>query len=227
MCYKADFPSSENIREKAETNITIEEDFKEQKEVSGFSMPDIPISIHTKPNSIIKGKWKLIPNWVNNYNEAKQYANTLNARAEDIFDKTSYKGLIQSNRCLVWINGFYENQHPDNYTTNEYFINHISGLPFTLGGIYNQWIDKETGELYNTCSIVTTPANTLMSEIHNTQQRMPLIIESSVRQDWLGNLTREEITYLMQPLKDGRLTARITSSKTKKRKNNPLQGELF
>ena len=53
--------------------------------------------------------------------------------------------------------------------------------------MYDQWIDKQTGEIVNSCSIVTTEAKGIMREIHNSKMRMPLVIENNQMDDWLEN----------------------------------------
>ena len=53
--------------------------------------------------------------------------------------------------------------------------------------MYDQWIDKQTGEIINSYSIVTTEAKGIMREIHNSKMRMPLVIENNQMDDWLEN----------------------------------------
>ena len=53
--------------------------------------------------------------------------------------------------------------------------------------MYDQWIDKQTGEIINSCSIITTEAKGIMREIHNSKMRMPLVIENNQMDDWLEN----------------------------------------
>ena len=68
---------------------------------------------------------------------------------------------------------------------------HLIELPnselFSFAGLYDQWVDKQTGEIINSCSIVTTEAKGIMREIHNSKMRMPLIIENNKMEDWLEN----------------------------------------
>ena len=56
-----------------------------------------------------------------------------------------------------------------------------------FAGLYDQWVDKQTGEIINSCSIVTTEAKGIMREIHNSKMRMPMIIENNQMEDWLEN----------------------------------------
>lgn len=63
----------------------------------------------------------------------------------------------------------------------------IGNKPFALGGIYSLWTDPETNNQLKTVSIVTTQANELMSEIHNTKNRMPLILTKDFERKWLDH----------------------------------------
>ena len=56
---------------------------------------------------------------------------------------------------------------------------------FAIGAIFNDWVNKQTGEQTHTFSIVMTPANELMRKIHNTKLRMPLILKRGTERDWL------------------------------------------
>ncbi len=57
---------------------------------------------------------------------------------------------------------------------------------FAFAGIWSEWVDKETGEMIATYSILTTQANELMSEIHNNKKRMPVILTPQNERDWLN-----------------------------------------
>jgi putative SOS response-associated peptidase YedK len=68
----------------------------------------------------------------------------------------------------------------------------------------NDWVNRQTGEQTHTFSIITTPANALMSKIHNDKQRMPFILPKGTERDWLNtNLKENEITDLIKPLPEG------------------------
>jgi putative SOS response-associated peptidase YedK len=80
--------------------------------------------------------------------------------------------------------------------------------PFALGGIWSIWTNKETAEVHTTCSIITTPANELMSRIHNTKKRMPLILNRDTWDTWLSDhAPKEKLEPCMQILPDGHLHA--------------------
>jgi len=177
----------------------------------GFTRPWLPFTASETPSTVSSARWKLIPGMVQNEAAADAYANTLNARAEDVFVRASYRPYVRQYRGLLWVKGFYEPHRTGARTVVPHFIQAISGEPFTLGCIYNNWTDKDTGITSRTFTIITTPPNKLLAEIHNEGQRMPLIIPPLQRRDWLQPLTDQQISDIMQPLPDGFLKAHPVS----------------
>ena len=72
---------------------------------------------------------------------------------------------------------------------------------FAFAGIYSKWVDKSSGELIKTYSIITTEAKGLMLDIHNSKKRMPIILNSSNEKDWLENRNIFEFKDLLADLK--------------------------
>ena len=124
---------------------------------------------------------------------------TLNAKAETIFEKPAFRSSIKENRCLVLVDGFYEWKHVGKYKY-PHFIRLKNKEPFALGGIYNDWVSNETGEIIKTFSIITTEANSLMAEIHNSKKRMPLILSRGEEKKWIEpDLSETNIKSLLKP----------------------------
>ena len=169
-------------------------------QISGFAHPLLPVIRSNDPAAIVCNRWGLIPPWISSEEKAADIAKvTLNARVETVFEKPSFKDAIAKNRCLVLVDGFYEWQTVGKKKT-PFFIRLQETGPFALGGIYSDWLNKETGEIVQSFSILTTPANALMAEIHNTKQRMPLILDRAHEQKWLDpDLGVEGIQELMVP----------------------------
>ena len=205
MCYKVHVPLKEKLQEYLAPYFIEVNGYEHYFHADGFNMPFLPITTSDAPKLVQTGIWKLIPHWVKTWDEAKKYGNTLNATSEDIFEKASYKSYITRNRCLVWIEGFFEPHHPEPDKTIPYYIHSKDGNPISLGGVYSNWVNQETGEVIKTFSIITTPANELLGQIHNAKKRMPLVIAPEDRDKWLGNLNKEEIVELMRALPDGTL----------------------
>jgi putative SOS response-associated peptidase YedK len=162
--------------------------------INGFSFPLNPVITIEKPNTIQLFNWGLIPNWAKDKEIRK---NTLNARIETINEKVSFKNSVE-NRCLILADGFYEWQWLDDLGKKKQ--KHLIHLPndqaFAFAGIYSKWIDKQTGELLYTYSIVTTEAKGLMLNIHNSKKRMPIILNPENEQDWLN---KREMSDFLEP----------------------------
>lgn len=97
------------------------------------------------------------------------------------------------------VNGFYEWKWLDQKGKEKqrhYIQLDSEDDAFALGGIYNHWVDRTTGEEIISFSIVTTDANELMVEIHNTKQRMPLVLSKQAREAWLSEVNYKVFTTL-------------------------------
>lgn len=180
--------------------------YKHYYHVSGFNFPYLPVITNNKPKQVDILQWGLIPFWIKNAENAKDIrSKTLNAKAETVFELPSFKSSIKNKRCLILVNGFFEWQHIGKNTL-PYFIYMPNKTTFTFGGIWSNWIDKYTGEVRETFSIITTQANELLSKIHNIKKRMPVIINRENWDVWLNADTEEkEIVELMKPFPDGLL----------------------
>ena len=124
--------------------------------VSGFSHPRLPV---IKKHSIDISEWGVIPSFVPDEEKANELANmTLNARSDTIHEKPSFRNSIKSNRCVLPLDGFYEWQQAGKIKL-PYYIYPTDETVFYLGCIYNTWVNKNTGEIRDTFSIITTEAN--------------------------------------------------------------------
>ena len=150
---------------------------------NGFSHPNINVVTDENPKDLQHFMWGLIPSWAKD-DDIKKY--TLNARYETIKTKPSFKN---AKRCLIFADGFYEWKWLDKQgkKKQKYLIELPNSELFSFAGLYDQWVDKRTGEIINSCSIVTTEAKGIMREIHNSKMRMPLVIEYNQMDDWLEN----------------------------------------
>lgn len=167
--------------------------------VSGFSRPFLGVTLNNDADSIVDARWKLIPSWIKSEADANKYANTLNARDNSIFELASFKNLIEKNRGLLYVDGFWEPHASDGKKNDEsHFVYQPDKSLFTLGIVYNLWQNEE-GELYPTFSIITTTPNEKMSEIHNVGLRMPLIIPEADRDAWLFAQGKDEIKSMFKP----------------------------
>lgn len=199
MCYHTATPDKYQLEiQYPDKSIYYDQDI--YYHVSGFQRPYLPVTLNKDADSIVSARWKLLPFWVKTEADAGKYANTLNAESESIFDKASYKSYIGKNRGLLYVNGFYEpHKVKGQKETENYYIYTPNKEIFTLGIVYSDFTDQDTGETYPTFSIITTPANPLLEEIHNEKKRMPLIIGKQDRDTWLFAKEKDEIQSLMKP----------------------------
>ena len=151
---------------------------------NAFAFPMTPVITNNQPDAIQGFSWGLIPPWAKDTNIRKS---TLNARLETIDQKPSFKPSL-SKRCLVLADGFFEWKwlDPKGKAKQKYLLTLPGEEAFAFAGLWNSWSNKSTGEVLNTYTIITTAANDLMSEIHNTKKRMPVILNPETEKDWLN-----------------------------------------
>jgi len=191
----------------------------ERFHLNGFAHPKIGVIANDEPNELQEMEWGLVPFWVKSADQAADIANkTLNAKAETIFELPSFRAAILKRRCIIPITGFSEWR---NYKskTYPYFIHPDELGIFQVAGIWEEWTDKETGEIKRTCSIITTEANLLMAQIHNAKKRMPLTLDVDNAKKWIqSDLKKEEIQELMNPISMEKMAAhtisRLVTSRT-------------
>jgi putative SOS response-associated peptidase YedK len=156
---------------------------------SGFSHPELLIYTNESPEFPTVATWGLVPFWVEDEAQLKKFwNNTLNARGETIFEKPAFRESAKHNRCIVYIDGFYEHHHY-NKKTYPFFIQRQDGEPIALAGLWSEWVNPDHGGRMNTFSIVTTKGNAMMAKIHNNPKikgpRMPLMLTEAAEDEWL------------------------------------------
>lgn len=128
-------------------------------------------------------RWGLIPPW------AKDRAignRMINARAETVAEKPSYRDAFKHRRCVVLADGFYEWRREGDVKT-PYFISLASGEPFALAGLWEDWQDKNSGESLQTTTLITIAANNFMQPLHH---RMPVILQPETADEWLAGANK-------------------------------------
>lgn len=172
---------------------------------------------------MVKMEWGFIPRYIKTREEVikmrKGYIDadgeshrpilTLNAMAEELLlPRKIYRQAALERRCLVLSTGFFEWRHifPISKRTGQplktaikypYFISLKDKGYFYMAGIWQPWTDTNTGEHVDTFAIVTTEANELMEQVHNTKKRMPTILNVDLGYEWMfGKLEEERITEI-------------------------------
>lgn len=193
MCYFINTSLSEEEIENS-YNVRFDgEHYQPTEFLNGFSHSLVPVILDEDINIATTAYWGLIPFWAKNKDIRKQ---TLNAKIETIKEKPSYRNNYNK-RCLVLVKGFYEWKWLDDKgkEKNKHFLTVKDQEIFSLGGIYSHWTDTESGKDITTFSIVTTEANELMAEIHNTKHRMPVVLNKSIEMEWLKDRAIEDFAF--------------------------------
>jgi putative SOS response-associated peptidase YedK len=175
---------------------------------SAFTVPLLPVICDENEHEIRFLQWGLIPSWVKDEEAAgKIRYKTFNARAETVFEKPSFRKVIRTRRCLVLVDGFYE-WHTQGNKKYPFYIRLASGEAFALAGIWDSWLNKSTGEILTTFSIITTEANPLLERIHNTRKRMPVILPRDDERAWLvPGLGDRELAAMLRPYDEREMDA--------------------
>ena len=140
-------------------------------------------------------RWGLIPSWAKD----PAFGNKLiNARAETVHEKPSFKPSMKNRRCLVPADGFYEWQVSGKEKSPQYIRMHTGGL-FAFAGLWSEWDSDK--EILQTFTIITTNANRELESIHH---RMPVILMPQDYENWLAPSSKG-FHNLMKPLGDGLL----------------------
>jgi putative SOS response-associated peptidase YedK len=177
-----------------------------------FSLPEIPAVCSGMPDRIRLLKWGLIPSWTRSLDDANTIRyKTFNARSESIATKPSFSSSFRSKRCIIPIKGFFEWQHAGKEKI-PWYIYHSENDILSVAGLYEEWTENSTGEIFNTFSIITTDANDLMAEIHNSGKRMPAILDRNSESRWIDPaIAPSEALTLLKPCDEGILSAHTIS----------------
>ncbi len=123
-------------------------------------------------------RWGLVPFWAKDPSIGNRM---INARAETVAEKPSFRNAYRKRRCLVLADGFYEWRKEGDGKT-PYFIALDDGSPFAFAGLWETWNSKDSDESLQTTAIITTAANEYMARIH---QRMPVVMLPEHADRWL------------------------------------------
>jgi putative SOS response-associated peptidase YedK len=199
---------------------------------SGFSHPELLIYTNRSPIFPEVATWGLVPHWVKDNEQRKKLWNTtLNARGETIFEKPSFRNSAKNNRCLIYVDGFYEHHHFDG-KTYPFYISRKNKKPLVLAGLWSEWEDPQINGVTNTFSIVTTTGNEMMGRIHNNpklkEPRMPLILAEELEDNWLAEIEDEldikAIQELIQEFPQEELTAHTVGKLRGKQYSGNVEG---
>lgn len=157
---------------------------------NGFDFPKTPVITNLNSSEVELFHWGLIPSWSN---DESIRVNTLNARIETLDEKPSFKHHA-THRCLVLSDGFYEWQWLDSKgkKKQKYTVELPNNELYAYAGIWSEWFNNK-GESIYTYSIVTTEAQGIMREVHNSKMRMPVVLPEAQELDWLKGMPVNEV----------------------------------
>jgi putative SOS response-associated peptidase YedK len=153
-------------------------------------------------------RWGLVPGWASGLSFG---AHTINARAETIATKPSFREAFRTKRCLIPADGYFEWKTTPGEVRQPYYFTRTDGSLLAFAGLWEAWrpplAADTTSPWFYTCAIVTTGANADVEEIHT---RMPAILEPDVFDLWLSreNSDVDELAGLLHPASPGTLVRR-------------------
>lgn len=165
-------------------------------------------------------RWGLIPSWAKDKGIGSRL---INARAETVTEKPSFRAAFKRRRCLIITDGFYEWRRSESSKQKQPFYFHLLPAnangphrpPFAFAGLWEHWQDP-TGEIIHSCTILTTEANELLQPVHH---RMPVILDPVDYDLWLDPTIQDART--LQPLLKPYATAKMTSYPVSTQVNSP------
>jgi putative SOS response-associated peptidase YedK len=143
----------------------------------------VPAVIREGENHLVTFRWGLVPSWAKDPSIGRKM---INARAETLAERPSFREAFQRRRCLIPADGFYEWTGEKGHRTAVRFRLR-SGEPFGFAGLYETW-RPEAGEPLSTCTIVTTASNALVVPVHD---RLPVILSGEKIALWLDRSVRD------------------------------------
>jgi putative SOS response-associated peptidase YedK len=146
-------------------------------------------------------KWGLIPSWAK---DPKIGNRLINARAETLAEKPSFRAALKKRRCLILADGFYE-WKKEGQTKTPMYLKLKEGQPFAFAGLWETWKSPDD-ELIKSCTIITTAPNALVKKIHD---RMPAILPPQAYDLWLSpdELPAEKTLPLLKPFAASQMKA--------------------
>lgn len=175
----------------------------------------LPLITSQNQNRLRLATWGLLPAWLKDEKSPKRL---INAKAETLAIKPTFKQAAEKRRCLIVADGFYEwAKIPNSKIKMPFRITLKNNSPFAMAGIYEIKRDKN-GQEYLEFAIITTSANTLMAKIHS---RMPAILLPNDEKHWLNpNITLKQAIMMLRPYPASKMRAYPVSNLVNNPKNN-------
>jgi putative SOS response-associated peptidase YedK len=163
--------------------------------------------------------WGLIPSWAK---DPEIGSRLINARADTLAEKPSFRSAYRRRRCLIPASGFYEwKPEPGSKSKTPMYITLATGKPFAFAGLWEFWQSPDGSQVLS-CTIITTEPNELMAEIHN---RMPVILPAEAYSLWLDPNERrpDELDGLLKPYPAAEMVAYPVSRQVNSPQNDTAE----
>jgi putative SOS response-associated peptidase YedK len=181
---------------------------------------DVPVIVRNEDHNQLRPmRWGLVPSWAQDRSIGQRM---INARAETLLEKPSFKQLVGKRRCLVPADGFYEWRR-DGRGKVPMWIHLKNRQPFAFAGLWDCWMDRDSGSQLYTFTIITTRANRLLRPIHD---RMPVIYDREMGRQWLEQsfgASSMSLAAVLQPLPSELMEAHEVSSLVNSPENDTAQ----
>ena len=147
-------------------------------------------------------RWGLVPSWAK---DASIGNRMINARAETIADKPSFRTAFRRRRCLIPADGYFEWQKTDS-GKQPFYLHLDDDRPFAMAGLWESWVNPAASQPLQTCTIITTQANQVTQPIHD---RMPVILSPADHDLWLDPQFQDanRLAALLRPFEGPELRA--------------------
>lgn len=147
------------------------------------------------------GRWGLVPSWVD---DPDDFPTLINARAESVSEKPSFRDAFRRRRCLVPADGFYEWQAQNGGPKQPFHIRLRDDRPFAFAGLWERWRERDGGDFVRSYTILTTDASDLVATVHD---RQPAFLVPGDYDRWLSpDSTEEELRETLGPIEPEGLT---------------------
>ncbi|MHC1707996.1 MAG: SOS response-associated peptidase [Bacteroidales bacterium] len=175
-------------------------------------MMQLPVITSEEPGRLSQLRWGLLPFWAKDPSIAPKL---INARAETLVEKPSFKNALKSRRCIIPANAFYEWKREGGEKL-PYRISLKDEELFAFAGLWEKWKDP-SGEVLQTFTIITTQPNEVVADIHD---RMPVILEPESEKLWLDiQVPVSEALSFLKPYDAGKMKKHRVSDKVNSVRN--------
>ena len=206
--------------------MSLDDDLEPDYNVAPTKQAPVVVGREGDQRELLSARWGLIPSWAKDRSIG---ARMINARAETLAEKPSFKKAFAKRRSLVPADGYYEwyagepdakgPGHKGRARKQPFFIRPKDGSVLAMAGLHEFWKDPETDEWVVSFTVITTSAEDSLGHIHD---RMPLFVQPDGWAEWLDPSPRptDELLGLLTPAAPGLLDAYAVSTSVNNHRNN-------